>query len=116
MLAEIVADLLGAERLQHTSVFARIDVRDSTIRSRGDHVGNAVAVRVSGAFDAGAELIAGTTVGAPQQFAAPGRVHVDTAGVRAAIRGLRWRGGHEVGNAIAIDVADLPCDPSELIA
>src|SRR5207245_8438728 len=81
----------------------------------GDHVRNAIAIRVAGRLDADAQLIARLAGDTPQQRPGPRRVHVDTSG-GGAVDVLRRRGRHDVGDAVPIEVADHTRDPAELVA
>ena len=96
------------------AVLPGVDVRLAAARRAGDDVRHAVVVRVARGLDAGAELFAGCAVDFPEELAGLRRVDVDAAGVLPGA-GPGRRGRDEVGDAVAVDVAEAARDPAELV-
>src|SRR5215467_10474820 len=105
----------GVERLQHSSVAPGVDICNPLAGGPArHHVWNAIAVGIARGLDSGAELITGRAVRGPQQSPRLTRVDVDAPCVRI-VRSVGWRRHHEVVDPVAIDVADVACDPAELV-
>lgn len=81
----------------------------------GDHVGDAVAVRVPGGLQARAQGVPGLAIRGPDPAARPPGIDVDPARGGPA-QGLGGRGDHRVVGAVAVYVAEVPGDPPELVA
>src|SRR4029078_10027000 len=113
MSAEVVLFVLGAQCLQDATVAAGVDLRVAAARRGGDDIRDAVLVGVACRFDTRTELIAFAAVGGPELFARLGGIDID------APRGVRRpRGrcrGDDVGDTVAVNVAEIAGDPSELV-
>src|SRR5205085_1642832 len=109
--SERIAGLLCLHRQEHGAVLARIHGGIPAPRSARDYVRDAVLVRVARAFHSDTQRVTGLAVHSPQQLPGFRRIRVDPArGARSA-----WGGGHDIGDTVAIHVADRPGDPSELV-
>src|SRR5581483_6124793 len=114
MTPVVVRWIFGSHGDQQLAVLTGIEVSLAGSGRAGDDIRNSIVIGVARGFDAEAELVTGFAIYAPQQFARFCGVDVDVAGVRASdIRGRRR--SHEIGNAVAVDIADRACDPAELI-
>src|SRR5581483_4284213 len=93
-------------RDEQPAVFTGVDVRLPCSRRAGDDVGDPVAIRIAGGFDAEPELIARLAVNGPQQLPRLRRIDVYLSGAVIVCR----RRGDEVSST------DGTRDPTELVA
>src|SRR5262249_54454162 len=77
---EIVLAIFRLEHTKHVPVPAGIDVDVAAAWGACHHIGNTIAVCISGRFEPGAELIAFVSVCRPEELAGFRGVHIDAMG------------------------------------
>jgi hypothetical protein len=114
LATEPLSRLEGMQVVEDHAVRSGEDQRPIGPRGTGHDVGHAVAVYIACCLDAQAQLITGLAIRGPQEAAGPAGVDVDPAG-RPAPAAPGGRRGGDVVHAVAIHVADVPGNPTELV-
>src|SRR5690348_1982521 len=93
--AEIVVPVFGFQGTNNAAVPTGIDVDVAAAWGACHYIWDTVAIRISGRFESGAELIVFVPIGRPKELACFGGISIDTARILAT-RFVGGSRGHEV--------------------